>query len=202
MGKSTSAIYLAINMKKEPFDDIKIREALAHAVDAEAVRKAAMSGVAAPLYTPLSPSLLGYWPGAEEGAKPLVKYDPALAKQILEAAGWKDSGKGYREKGGKPLEVNFLAFNIARYKRMAEVVTPMLQAAGFKVDLKILEAGDLYERVLKGSTIFCPPALSTSQGVAIDDLVLMFHSSSIGIDHPVELLCETGSGQAPGPGPL
>ena len=180
-GKSTSAIYLAINMKKKPFDEAKIREALAHAVDAEAVRKAAMSGVAAPLYTPLSSSLLGYWPGAEEGAKPLVKYDPALAKQILETAGWKDSGKGYREKGGVPLEVNFLAFNIARYKRMAEVVTPMLQAAGFKVDLKILEAGDLYERVLKGEHNLLSTGFVTSKGVAIDDLVLMFHSSSIGM---------------------
>jgi peptide/nickel transport system substrate-binding protein len=181
MGKSTSAIYLAINMKKAPFDDIKVREALTRAVDAEAVRRAAMSGVAAPLYTPLSPSLLGYWPGAEEGAKPLVKYDPAQSKQILEAAGWKDSGKGYREKGGQPLEVNFLAFNIARYKRMAEVVTPMLEAAGFKVDLKILEAGDLYERVLKGEHHLLSTGFVTSQGVAIDDLVLMFHSSSIGM---------------------
>ncbi len=180
-GKSTSAIYLAINMKKKPFDDIKVREALAHAVDAEAVRKAAMSGVASPLYTPLSPGLLGYWPGAEEGAKPLVKHDPALAKQILEAEGWKDSGTGYREKGGQPLEVIFLAFNIARYKRMAEVVTPMLQAAGFKVDLKILEAGDLYERVLKGEHHLLSTGFVTSKGVAIDDLVLMFHSSSLGM---------------------
>jgi len=181
MGKSTSAIYLAINMKKAPFDDIKIREALAHAVDAEAVRKAAMSGEASPLYTPLSPSLLGYWPRAEEGAKPLLKYDLAMAKQILETSGWKDPGKGYREKGGQPLEVNFLAFNIARYKRMAEVVTPMLEAAGFKVDLKILEAGDLYERVLKGEHNLLSTGFVTSQGVAIDDLVLMFHSSSLGM---------------------
>ena len=180
-GKSTSAIYLAMNLKKKPLDDIKIREALAHAVDAEAVRKAAMSGVASPLYTPLSPSLMGYWPGAEEGAKPLVKYDAAKAKQILEEAGWKDSGKGYREKGGQPLEVVFFAFNIARYKRMAEVVTPMLQAAGFKVDLKILEAGDLYERVLKGEHHLLSTGFVTSKGVAIDDLVLMFHSSSIGM---------------------
>ena len=181
LSNSTSAIYLAINTKKKPFDDFKIREALAHSVDAEAVRKAAMSGVAAPLYTPLSPSLLGYWPGAEEGAKPLVKHDLAKAKDILESAGWKDSGKGYREKEGQPLEINFLAFNIARYKRMAEVITPMLQAAGFKVDLKILEAGDLYERVLKGEHHLLSTGFVTSQGVAIDDLVLMYHSSSIGM---------------------
>ena len=66
--------------------------------------------------------------GAEEIAKPLVKYDPEKAKQILEGLGWKDSGKGYREKDGQPLDLVFLAFSIARYKRMAEVAAPMLEA--------------------------------------------------------------------------
>ncbi len=179
-GKSTSAIYLAINMRKKPFDDIKVREALVHAVDAEAVRKAAMSGVASPLYVPISSTTLGYWQGAEDIVKPLVKYDPEKAKQILEGLGWKDAGKGYREKDGQPLEVNFLAFNIARYKRMAEVATPMLQAAGFKVDMKILEAGDLYERVLKGEHHLLSTGLVASQAIALEDLVLMYHSSSIG----------------------
>ncbi len=180
LAKSTSPIYLAMDLRKKPFEDIKIREAVCHAIDAEAVRRAAMSGVAAPLYTPLAPTVMGYWPGAEEVAKPFVKYDPAKAKQMLEEAGWKDSGKGYREKEGQPLEVNFLAFNIARYRRMAEVATPMLQAAGFKVDLKILEPGDLYERVLKGEHHLLSTGLVTSQGIAMDDLILMFHSASIG----------------------
>jgi len=180
LAKSTSPIYLAMDVKKKPFDDIKIREAVCHAIDAEAVRKAAMSGVAAPLYTPLAPTVMGYWPGPEEVAKPLVKYDPGKAKQMLEEAGWKDSGKGYREKEGQPLEVIFFAFNIARYRRMAEVATPMLQAAGFKVDLKILEPGDLYERVLKGEHHLLSTGLVTSQGIAMDDLILMFHSASIG----------------------
>ena len=180
LAKSTSPIYLAIDMKKKPFDDIKIREAVIHAVDPEAVRKAAMSDVAAALYTPLAPTVISYWSGAEAFAKPLVKYDLAKSKQMLEEAGWKDSGKGYREKGGEPLEVNFLAFNIARYKRMAEVATPMLQAAGFKVDLKILEPGDLYERVLKNEHHLLATGLVTSQGIAMDDLILMFHSSNIG----------------------
>ena len=56
----------------------------------------------------------------------------------------------------------------------------MLQAAGFKVDMKILEAGDLYERVLKGEHHLLSTGLVASQGIALDDLVLMYHSSSIG----------------------
>jgi peptide/nickel transport system substrate-binding protein len=177
---STSAIYLAINMKKKPFDDLRVRQALTQSVDAEAVRKAAMSGVAYPLYTPFSPTAMGYLSGVEEISKPLVKFDLTKAKEILEAAGWKDSGKGYREKDGQPLEVNFLAFNIARYRRMAEVATPMLQAAGFKVDLKILEPGDLYERTLKGEHHLLSTGMVASGGITLDDLILAYHSSNIG----------------------
>jgi len=180
VAKSTSAIYLAINTKNEPYNDLKIREAMVHAVNAEAVRKAAMSGVASPLAIPIAPTVMGYWPKAAELAEPLIKYDPELAKKMLDEAGWKVGGQGFREKDGKPLAINFLAFNIARYKRMGEVAAPMLEAAGFKVDLQILEPGDLYERVLKGKHDLLSTGLVGSQGIAVDDLVLSFHSDNLG----------------------
>lgn len=183
MAKSTSAIYLAINCssKNKPFDDVRIRRAMAHAVNAEAVRKAAMSGVGGPLYTSISPTVMGFCKGSETIGKVNTDYNLEKAKQLLDEAGWKDTnGDGIREKDGKPLEVNFLAFNIARYKRMAEVATPMLQEAGIKVDLKILEAGDLYERVLKGRHDLLSTGLVASQGFAVNDLVDTLHSTSIG----------------------
>jgi peptide/nickel transport system substrate-binding protein len=183
MAKSTSAIYLAINCSAEnpPFNDVKVRQAMAHAVSAEAVRKAAMAGVGSPLYTSVAPTDMGFNPQSEAVAKPLVEYNPELAKKLLDEAGWKDTnGDGVREKDGQPLYVNFLAFSIARYKRMAEVVTPMLQDVGFQVDLKILEAGDLYERVLKGKHDLLSTGLVGSQGIALDDLVDTAHSDSIG----------------------
>jgi peptide/nickel transport system substrate-binding protein len=183
MAKSTSAIYLAINCSSDnpPFNDVRVRQALAHAVSAEAVRKAAMAGVGYPLYTSIAPTSMGFNPESEAVAKPLVEYNPELAKKLLDEAGWKDTnGDGVREKDGQPLYVNFLAFSIARYKRMGEVATPMLQDVGFQVDLKILEAGDLYERVLKGKHDLLSTGLVGSQGIALDDLVDTAHSDSIG----------------------
>lgn len=183
MAKSTSAIYLAINCAADnkPFDDVRVRQALAHAVSAAAVRKAAMAGVGYPLHNPIAPTTMGFDPAAEEIGKPLVAYNPDLAKKLLDEAGWKDTdGDGIRDKDGQPLYVNFLAFNIARYKRMGEVATPMLQDVGFKVDLKILEPGDLYERVLKGKHDLLSTGLVGSQGIALDDLVDSMHSGSIG----------------------
>ena len=63
---------------------------------------------------------------------------------------------------------------------MGEVATPMLQDVGFQVDLKILEPGDLYERVLKGKHDLLSTGLVGSQGIALDDLVDSMHSGSIG----------------------
>jgi peptide/nickel transport system substrate-binding protein len=181
LAKSTAAIYLAVNTKKKPFDDVKMRRAMAHAVNVDAVIKAAMSGVGGPLLTPIAPTDVGFSPASEEIAKPSLTYDLNKAKQILDELGWKEAkGSGIREKDGRPLEVVFFAFNIARYKRMAEVVTPMLQEAGFKVDLRILEAGDLYERTLKGEHDLLSTGLVGGQGFALDDLVSALHSTSLG----------------------
>ena len=182
MSPSTSAIYLAINTSKKnpPYDDLRVRKALVHAVDTAAVRKAALSDVGNPLYTTISPTVLGFAPESAALGKADVVYDLAKAKALLEEAGWKDSGKGYREKDGQPLDLVFMAFSIARYKRMAEVAAPMLEAAGFKVDLKILEAGDLYARLLREEHDLLATGLVASQGLAVDDLVGTFHSSSLG----------------------
>jgi peptide/nickel transport system substrate-binding protein len=182
MARSTSAIYLAINCSSEnkPFDDVKIRRAMAYAVNADIVLKAAMSGIGGPLYTSVSPTVMGFWKGSEDIGKTNTKYDLELAKKLLDKAGWKVGSDGVRMKDGKPLEVVFLAFTIARYKRMAEVATPMLEEAGFKVDLKILEAGDLYERVLKGKHDLLSTGAVASKGIAIYDLVRSLHSGSIG----------------------
>ena len=179
--KSTSAIYIAINCDPDnkPLNDPKMRSALAHAINAQAVRKAALSGVGDPLYTYISSQTMGFYKPAEEIAKPLVTYDPAKAKAILDELGWKDSGKGYREKDGRPLEVKFLAFSIPRYKRIAEVATPMLEKAGFRVDLQILEAGNLYEKTLKGEHDLLSTAYVGGSGIALDDLVASMHSKNL-----------------------
>jgi peptide/nickel transport system substrate-binding protein len=179
--KSTSAIYIAINCAPDnkPFNDPKMRSALAHSINADAVRKAALSGVGDPLYTYISSQTMGFDKPAEEIAKPLIAYDPAKAKAILDELGWKDSGKGYRQKDGQPLEANFLAFSIPRYKRVAEVATPMLEKVGFKVNLQILEAGNLYEKTLKGEHDLLSTAYVGGSGIALDDLVASMHSKNL-----------------------
>ena len=67
-----------------PFNDKRVRQALNYAVDKEAINKALYGGLAAPMTSPL--------PEAQWGFDKSLKgypYDPAKAKQLLEAAGVK-----------------------------------------------------------------------------------------------------------------
>ncbi len=181
MVKSTVAVYLAINTgEKSGLHDLRLRQALTHAVNKEAVIKAAMFGIGDPLYTPLPPNIKGFSKESEEIGKRVNRYDPDRAKKLLEEAGWKDDGSGIRQKEGKKLEVDFLAFTIAGFKQTAEVVVPMLEQVGFKPKLLVLEAGDLYQRVLAGNFDLLSTSQVTSQALAVNDLVRGYHSKSIG----------------------
>jgi peptide/nickel transport system substrate-binding protein len=178
--KAPSSIHIAINTKNPPFDDVRVRRAVAHAINKEAVIKAALFGVGEPLYTLVPANVLGYWEGAKELGYQYTHFNPEKAKELLEEAGWVDvDGDGIREKDDKELEVVFFAFTIVRYKLIAEVVQPMLEAVGFKVKILVLEAGDLYERVIRGEHHL----LSTAwMGITFvqDVLVPTLHSKNIG----------------------
>lgn len=179
--KSTTSVYLAINCSKKPYDDIRVRQAMTHAVNKDVVIKVAMFGIGDPLNTPLSPNIKGFSKESEEIGKRVNKYDPERAKKLLEEAGWKDiDGDGIREKDGQKLELEFLAFTIAGFKQTAEVTIPMLESVGFKPKLLVLEAGDLYQRVLAKNFDLLSTSMVASQAVALNDLVLGYHSRSLG----------------------
>jgi len=67
---------------KPPLNDVRVRYALNHAIDKEAIIKGIMRGLARPLNTPSVP---GLWGTVEF---PPVKFDPARAKQLLAEAGY------------------------------------------------------------------------------------------------------------------
>jgi len=80
---AASNVHVGINLgyKKEggealnkPFDDVKVREAVAHAINKEAVIKAAMMGVGKPTYTLTPPNVKMYWEEAWELGKKLTEY--------------------------------------------------------------------------------------------------------------------------------
>lgn len=75
--------YIGFRLDKKPFDDRRVREALAIAIDMESLVKAVYQGTGTPTASLVSPSLWGHNPDL----KPR-KYDPVRARALLSEAGY------------------------------------------------------------------------------------------------------------------
>ena len=75
--------FLYINIARKPFDNVKVRQAVAHAIDKQAIIDAFYSGIGRTAKNVLPPSVWGYNDDVVD-----YKYDPARAKQLLAEAGF------------------------------------------------------------------------------------------------------------------
>jgi glutathione transport system substrate-binding protein len=128
---SLRGYYIGMNELRPQFQDVRVRQALNHAINKEAIVKALFFGYATPLDSLFAPGLLTY-----KKAK-YYEYDPAKAKQLLEAAGWTPGPDGILRKEGQPFSVNILVAE-GEYPndiQVTQVVQQQLKQVG--VDLKL-----------------------------------------------------------------
>jgi peptide/nickel transport system substrate-binding protein len=106
--------WLAFNTKKPPFDNVKVRQAIAWAVDRQYILEKLMLGKVAPAYAPISP-------GSPLATTDVEHYDVNLdqANALLDEAGFPKNADGERfslqidyEPGS-----DFLQHNVAEYLR-------------------------------------------------------------------------------------
>jgi len=79
-------IYFGMNYNSEKVADVKVRQAIAYAIDAEAITKAAYFGYADTATSILSPNLTY----SDADKIPINEYNPEKAKELLTAAGYDD----------------------------------------------------------------------------------------------------------------
>lgn len=82
--------------------DVNVRRALVMAIDREKIDKDLMLGLTKPALT--------FWDDMAQADPtiPLIPYDPAGAKKLLDDAGWKSGTDGIREKDGVKLKLRFV----------------------------------------------------------------------------------------------
>ncbi len=85
VGSTEGETILAMNNKQAPFDNVKVREAVAHAINRQAIIDGAMFGYGTPIGTHFAPHNPAY---VDETA--LSNFDPEKSKALLAEAGFAD----------------------------------------------------------------------------------------------------------------
>ncbi len=139
---------LALNSNKGPTKEWKVRQAIQHGFNKEAVIEAVFYGTEQKADTLFSPTI----PYCNLGLKP-YEYDVEKAKRLLDEAGWKLAGnKLFREKEGETLavELSFKSTDSVQ-KTIAEVMQGDLQKIGIFVKLVGEEEQAHYQRQKDGN---------------------------------------------------
>src|SRR5262245_13090133 len=122
--------HIAINTQVAPLNDVKVRQALAYALD-----RAGVVGLLKNVVALNQSSLVGF----QLGYKPSFArytYDPAKAQQILKADGWTLGGDGIFTKGGQKLSLTIKTTSGNTQRANAiQFMAARAKAAGFDLNL-------------------------------------------------------------------
>ncbi len=95
--KMNAWLHFDFNLKNPIFQDVRLRQAVAYAIDKDGIVKGVAGGLATPAGPPMSPLSWAYDPNAYKQ----YTYDPAKAKELVAAAGWKPGPDGILMKDGQ-----------------------------------------------------------------------------------------------------
>lgn len=125
--------YIGFNVQNKPISDIKLRQAIACAIDREKIIKDLLGGQAKIAYSILPDTSWAYAPGVK------YNYDPQKAKQLLQESGYK----------GEVVKFKIAAGNQA-ISQYSQIIQNNLKEAGINVVIEPLENNTLLADLGKG----------------------------------------------------
>ncbi|MFL0376998.1 ABC transporter substrate-binding protein [Paenibacillus amylolyticus] len=126
---------LFFNLRKAPWDDVKVRQAVQSALDVESIVKTLYLGNYERAWSALSPGILGYDASLEGSINP----DINKANQLLDEQGWVKGADGIRAKDGQKLTLRYVDGSPNREKRndIAAIIQQQLKQVGIAVEVEI-----------------------------------------------------------------
>lgn len=134
VGSTEGETILSTNNKQPPFDDIRVRQALAHAIDRQAIIDGAMFGYGTPIGSHFAPHNPAYKDLTGQSA-----HDPDKARALLAEAGFAD---------GFETTLHLPPPSYAR--RGGEIVAAQLAEVGIKAEIINVEWAQWLETVFRG----------------------------------------------------
>ena len=149
-GGSNCVMTISFNLDRPVLQDLRVRQAIAHAVDRQQFVDRVLFGQGRVAEAPISSGI----PWAHGTSVPLPAFDVAAAAALLEDAGWKAAASGPRTasavagvEDGTPLKLDFLHF--PAFGRYAELLRTQLAEIGVDLQLEPLEPPVFADTVFK-----------------------------------------------------
>lgn len=156
--------YVGFNAQKEPFDDVRVRQAISMAIDKQQIIDGVLNGVGLEAVGPLAPPVFGY----DESVSGL-EYDPEAAQELLEEAGYPDG-----------FSTTIWTRDSEQLADTAVNVQSQLAEIGIEVEVEELEWGAYLEKTANGEHDMFILGWTTVTSDADYGMYPLFHSSALG----------------------
>jgi peptide/nickel transport system substrate-binding protein len=135
-GYTTTKVVLSTNNSRKPFTDVRVRRAMAHAIDRSALLSGAMSGYGVPIGSHMDPGNPYY-----VDLTAVYPYNPQKSKQLLAEAGYPNGFEA----------VIKLPDRYAYARRSGEILADMFSRVGITLKIELIEWGQWIERVFNNA---------------------------------------------------
>jgi peptide/nickel transport system substrate-binding protein len=136
---------LTINTSSSPLDNVKVRQAIAYAIDRDSMIKNLLQGYGKIAHSIIPEESWSYTPGQT------YTYDPATSKRLLDEAGFKDpDGDGPQMRFSKPI-IYKVSGSSAAGRNYAGVIQNYLKVVGIPVEIATPEQNTFFDELRRGN---------------------------------------------------
>jgi peptide/nickel transport system substrate-binding protein len=137
--------HLTFNGSGPILRDVRVRRAIAMAIDREVITRADLTGLSWPTRTMGNHFLVNPQEGYADNSGDVGRFDRERAERTLDEAGWTRSG-AVRRKGGRPLALRFvIPAGVAASRQEAELTQRMLRDVGVRLEIRTVPADDFFD---------------------------------------------------------
>lgn len=134
-------VYLGLNLEDPILSDVRVRRALAHAIDRPRIVASLWRGLGIPTETLIPP---GHW-ARDDGLEPIA-YDPVAAGWLLDQAGYP-----LPPGGGPRLALTYKTSTDETALLQAQIIQQMLSEVGVALTIRSFEFATFYSDIKRGS---------------------------------------------------
>jgi peptide/nickel transport system substrate-binding protein len=147
-----SNFFLSVNMgdTKLGFNDLRVRQAISHAINRQQIVSSIFLGHAAATYGPVMTRWKWYNPAVEQ----YNQFDPEKAKSLLDAAGWTMGPGGVRAKNGQQLSFTTINLTDETQNQVLQAVSQMLSNVGIRMTIQSLASAAFYPKLTNTTTSY------------------------------------------------